>query len=56
MGSKGASPPEGAAAEARASGRDPGKVLKDKEGLNRLRRERKANQRGAQCQMGNFAR
>lgn len=36
--------------------RDLGKALKDKEGLNRLRRERKAHQRGAQHPMGNYTR
>lgn len=35
-------PPKGAATGAEASRRDLGKTLKDKEGLNRLRRERKA--------------
>lgn len=42
MGSKGVGPPKGAATGAEAARRDLGKTLKDKEGLNRLRRERKA--------------
>lgn len=47
---------EGTAAEARALRRDFVKALKDKEGLNRLRRERKICQRGTQCQVGYFTR
>lgn len=49
-------PSEGTAARARALRRDSDKALKDKEILDRLRRKRKAHQRGALCQGRYFTR